>query len=82
MDFVTHFPGTAASLDCIKTCVDRFSRRVHLISSKYFDTAEDVARFFHREIFLFHGLPDSAGSDRDSRAMAGFGKQQMKCCGI
>lgn len=82
MDFVTHLPKTSGGYDWITTFVDRFSKRVHLVSSRGSDTAVDVANCFFVHIFRLHGLPDSIVSDRDPKFTSKFWTHLMSRCGV
>lgn len=82
MDFVTHLPLTKRGHRTIVTFIDRLTKRVHLVSSKEDDTAEDVARIFFDNIFRLHGLPDDIVSDRDPKFTSRFWDQLTELCGI
>lgn len=82
MDFVTHLPTTANGNDCIITFVDRFTKRIHLVSSHGTDSAVDVADHFFNNAFRLHGLPDSIVSDRDPKFTSKFWNHLMSRCGI
>lgn len=82
MNFVTHLPVTPAGFDSITTFVDRFSKRVHFITSEGTETAIDVAKRFFDNVSKHHGLTDSIVSDRDPKLRSKFGSPLMDRCGI
>ena len=81
-DFIVALPKTKNGFDCITTYVDRLSRRVHFIPSKDSDTAVDVANSFFKNIFPYHGMPDSIVSDRDPKFKSKFWKRLMELLGV
>lgn len=81
-DFIVALPKTKNGFDSITTWVDRLSRRVHFIPSKDSDTAVDVANSFFRNIFPYHGMPDSIVSDRDPKFKSKFWKRLMELMGV
>lgn len=58
MDFVTHFPTTESSFDCITTYVGRYLIIVHLVPSKGTDSATNVAEGLFHNIFRLHRMTD------------------------
>ena len=81
-DFIVSLPKTKNGYNCITTWVDRLSRRVHFIPSKEEDTAVDVANSFYKNIFKYHGMPDSIVSDRDPKFTSKFWKKLMELLGV
>ena len=62
--------------------MDRLSKRVHFIPSKDSDTAVDVANSFFKNMFPYHGMPDSIVSDRDPKFKSKFWKRLMQLLGV
>jgi hypothetical protein len=80
MDFITGLPKVQGG-DCIYVVVDRLTKFAHFfaISSDY--TTSQVAEFFFREVFRFHGLPKYIVSDRDSRFLSAFWQELFRLAG-
>jgi hypothetical protein len=58
------------------------SRRVHFQPSRSSDTAVDVAKSFHGNIFNFHGLPDEIVFRSRSEFPSKFWLTIMALCGF
>lgn len=82
MDFVTHLSLIRDGYDFITTFLDRFTKRIHFISSKRTDSATVVAKCFFRPIFKLHGLPVSIVLEQDLRFTSKVCCQLIKCGGI
>ncbi len=81
-DFIVKLPKTKNGYDSITTYVDRLSRRVPFIPSKYSDTAVDVANTFFSNLFKHHGMPDSIVSDRNPKFTSKVWTRLMGLCGV
>jgi hypothetical protein len=71
MDFIIGLPKAQGKY-CIFWVVDRLTKFAHFFSIATDYSATQVAYFFFREVFIFHGLPKTIVSDRDNRYMSTF----------
>lgn len=75
MDFLTGLPAIAyrgRMVNAIMVVTDTFSKMVHLFAVNTEDRAEDIARYYHNEIYKHHGLPKAIISDRDPKFTSGY----------
>ena len=77
MDFITELPESKGNTQ-IWVVVDRFTKMAHFIPLPTKVSADDLARYFLRDIWRQHGLPSSIVSDRDSRFTSRFWKALMQ----
>ena len=66
VDFIMTLPELEG-FHQIMVIVDRFTRMAHFIPLNENAIASDVAKFFLKEIWKQHGLPEDIVSDRDSK---------------
>ena len=64
MDFVDSLPKSHG-YEVILVVVDRLTKYVHFVALSYPYTVARVAAVFMRDIFKFHGMPQSIVCDRD-----------------
>jgi hypothetical protein len=66
----------------IMVVVDRFLKMAHFIGLKETATAKNAANAFLKEVWKFHGLPESIISDRDTKWSSEFWDEQCGLLGI
>ena len=81
MDFIIGLPESAGYTK-IWVIVDRFSKIAHFIPLATEVPIEQLALMFLKDIWRFHGLPESIISDRDSRFTSKFWTSLMKLLGV
>ena len=81
MDFIIGLPESAGYTK-IWVIVDRFSKMAHFIPLTTEVPIEQLALMFLKEIWRYHGLPESIISDRDSRFTSKFWTSLMKLLGV
>src|SRR5436853_3918107 len=81
MDFIVGLPESAGYTK-IWVIVDRFSKMAHFIPLTTEVPIERLALMFLKEIWRYHGLPESIISDRDSRFTSKFWTSLMKLLGV
>ena len=70
-DFIGPLP-LSDGYDSIMVVVDRLSKQVHISACHTSMTAEDLAKLFIRDVWQYHGLPESIVSDRGSLFVSEF----------
>lgn len=70
VDFVVDLPESEGCTN-IMVVVDRLSKDRYLIPCSRIE-APDVARLFHRHVWVHHGLPDTTVSDRGRQFVSAF----------
>ncbi|SPJ89616.1 related to TY3B TY3B protein [Fusarium torulosum] len=74
MDFITHLPPSEGH-DAILVIACRLTKMRHIIACKGTCDAEDTARYYLKEIWKLHGLPQIIISDRGPQFVAEFWKK-------
>jgi len=87
LDFIVKLPAsveptTEEVYDGILVVVDRFSKMGHFIPYKETFSATDVAYLMTRNVFAYHGLPETMTSDRDSLFTSNFWQALMQQLGV
>ena len=81
MDFIIGLPESVGYVK-IWVIVDRFSKMAHFIPLATEVPIEQLALMFLKDIWRFHGLPESIISDRGSRFTSMFWTSLMKLLGL
>ncbi|KAK7570621.1 hypothetical protein V3481_007378 [Fusarium oxysporum f. sp. vasinfectum] len=74
MDLITHLPPSNG-YDAILIIACRLTKMRHIIACKGTCDAEDTARYYLREVWKLHGLPQTIVSDRGPQFVAEFWKK-------
>lgn len=74
MDFITHLPPSDG-YNAILIIACRLTKMRHIIACKGTCDAEDTARYYLREVWKLHGLPQTIVSDRGPQFVAEFWKK-------
>ncbi|KAH7465047.1 hypothetical protein FOMA001_g16877 [Fusarium oxysporum f. sp. matthiolae] len=74
MDFITHLPPSEGH-DAILIIACRLTKMRHIIACKGTCDAEDTARYYLKEVWKLHGLPQTIISDRGPQFVAEFWKK-------
>ena len=64
--------------DYLLVVIDRLTSQVHLILTDTRVIAKGIAWLFLKEVVRLHGVPDSIGSDRDSKFTAIFWRELQR----
>eukprot|EP00250_Pteridium_aquilinum_P021954 c25270_g3_i1 orf=3378-4424(+) len=80
MDFITCLP-LSGEFTGIYVVVDRSPKYSHFIPISTLCEAEDIARYFFKHVFNYHGLPWEIISDRDSRFTGNFWRMLFALAG-
>ena len=81
LDFVDSLPKSHG-YEVILMVVDKLTKYVHFIPLSHPYTATKVASMFMKEIFKFHGMPQSIISDRDAIFISKFWVELFRLQGI
>jgi hypothetical protein len=81
LDFVMGMRETAAGFDGIVVFVDRLSKMFHAFPVKSSITGEETAKLMIRQIFAYHGMPQTLVTDRDPRFTGAFWQEFWKGMG-
>jgi hypothetical protein len=82
MDFLGPLPKSANGNEIILVIVDRLTKMAHFVPTIRNYTSEIVANLFVKNVFRYHGLPESIVSDRDSKFTSHFWKALQKNLGV
>ena len=74
IDFITHLPPSEGN-DAILIIACRLTKMRHIIPCKGTCDAEDTARYYLKEVWKLHGLPQTIVSDRGPQFVAEFWKK-------
>jgi Integrase zinc binding domain len=72
MDFLGPLPKSANGNEIILVIIDRLTKMAHFIPTVRNYTSQIVADLFIKNVFRYHGLPESIVSDRDSKFTSHF----------
>ncbi|XP_071687339.1 uncharacterized protein [Rutidosis leptorrhynchoides] len=72
MDFVTKLPRTQKGHDMIWVIVDRLTKSAHFLPASETTSLSKLAQLYINEVVVWHGIPLSIVSDRDSRFLSNF----------
>ena len=81
MDFIIGLPESVGYVK-IWVIVDRFSKMAHFIPLATEVPIEQLALMFLKDIWRFHGLPESIISDRDRQFTSKFWTSLKKLLGV
>lgn len=71
VDFISGLP-TCEGFNAIMVVVDRLSKMRHYVACTKDTDAREMAKLFIRDIWKYHGLPDSIVSDRGGQFISAF----------
>lgn len=71
-DFITHLPETNTGYNLANTILNCLIKKIHLLSAKETNTAEDVAKSSIENVFKLHELSDTNVSDRGPKLTSRF----------
>ena len=82
MDLLGPLPESSNGHIMIFVVVDRLTKMAHFIPTTHRYTSKIIANLFLKEVFRYHGIPDSIVSDRDPKFTSHFWKALQKALGI
>lgn len=72
MDFMIGLPKTRRNQDSMQVIVDCLAKSSHFLTIKIFDSVDQLAKLYVREVIKSHGIPVSIILDRDPRFASRF----------